>query len=73
MPEDEYEHPAGHVFYTAANVPGRGCDERLFEEVYEGCGAGCGCVEGVGCACLERGGGKPNYDGRFLKLGVSKF
>ncbi len=49
--EDEYDHPIEGVMYVPENVPGKGCDERLFEESLMGCGCANNCAENS-CSCV---------------------
>ena len=61
-PEDEYSHPSpAAVAYAPENVPGKGCQERIFFQRLRGCGcSGGNCSSSDPCQCF-RGFG-PNYD-----------
>lgn len=57
---DEYDHVNEFIFYTATNIPGKGCDETLFDVQIASC---CSCTDGCAttCSCLDCGNGELNY------------
>jgi histone-lysine N-methyltransferase SETMAR len=73
--DDDYEHPDPLLAYAPQNVPGRGCDGDLFDEVLgDGCRCSKNCHTTDDCACIRRSLG-PTYDegnGAFTKLGTAK-
>ena len=69
---DDYTHPDPSLLYTPENIPGKGCDESVFEDNLAGCTCSDSCPleNGPTCPCCADG---PNYrDGLFLHLNTSK-
>lgn len=73
--EDNYEHVDPSVCYIPTNIPGKGCDQDLFEsEPSEGCKCknsdekrSCS-ITNVGCCCLKS---SANYDSKGLLINTS--
>lgn len=49
---DDYEHEEENLLYTPVNIPGRGVDDTIFTEQFEGCACSGTCVSVI-CACVR--------------------
>lgn len=50
---DDYEHEDVDLLYTPVNIPGRGVDDVMFVEQFEGCACSGSCGVGVHCGCVR--------------------